>query len=193
MPAEFQGLVGWAAYMSVAATLATIVASALFFLYDERFGRWSYLASAVQMAVMIPLPIGLWFVARPGGPVRAALVVAAGAGAMLVAGALQMLVAFGAVRLERTISAVLVAGGVVGLWLVLANYLALASGAVPAPLASAGTIAGAGYMLVAIAFHVGDEHHPLTHLGGLAGCVGYLVWGLGVGRLALSGALGGVG
>ena len=48
-------------------------------------------------------------------------------------------------------------------------------------------------MLVAIAFHVGDEHHPLTHLGGLAGCVGYLVWGLGVGRLALSGALGGVG
>ena len=193
LPAELSGLVGWAAVLSVGATIVTIVASALFFLGDERLARWTDLASALQMAVMLPLPVGLWFITRWAGLGWAALVAAVGCLAMLVAGTLQLLLALGAVRMEQTISWVLLAGGVVGLWLVLTNYLALSAGSVPAALASAGTIAGAGYVLVAIAFYVGDEHHPLTHLGGLAACFGYSVWAMGIGRLALAGALSGSG
>jgi hypothetical protein len=186
LPAELESLVGWAAHLSVAATLVTVVASALYFLVDERFGRWTDAASAIQMAIMLPLPVGLWFVTWSGRPVWATLVLAAGVGAMLVAGVLQLLLAVGIAPFDRTVPVVLIAGGVVGLWLVLINYLGMGTGAVPMSLAAAGTIAGAGYVLVAIAFHVGDEHHPLTHLGGLAGCVGYVVWALGVGQLALS-------
>ena len=186
MPVGLARYVGWAALLSVAATLATVVTGFLFFVRDKRFGLWSDAASAVQMAAMLPLPVGFYAATTLDRSALAAGVAAAGIGGMLIAGSLQFLIVLRVASFERTIPSVLAAGGAIGVWLVLANYLALAQGLLSAPLASAGTVAGAGYILVSIAFYVGDEHHPLTHMGGLAACVGYGIWAFGVARLALA-------
>lgn len=118
----------------------------------------------------------------------ATAVAAAGFGGLLVAGVLQALLVLRVACFERIISVALAAGGAVGLWLVLGNYLALTQRVLPASLASAGTVAGAAYILVSMPFHVGDEHHPLTHVGGLVACVGYAWWAIRIARLALQGA-----
>ena len=108
---------------------------------------------------------------------------------MLVAAVLQALLVFNVVRYEQTIAAVLAAGGAIGLWLLLANILALAVAAMPGGLAVSGIVVGVGYLLVALGFRIGGQDHPLSYAGAILVTVGYSVWSVWLGWLFTSGRL----
>ncbi|UCC64606.1 MAG: hypothetical protein JSV36_06040 [Anaerolineae bacterium] len=189
MSADLLRYVGWATYASAAATLVTFVTGILFFTVGQPFGTIQDATSALQVFLMLPIAAVLlnWF--RPDAPVLSTLATIVGVVGMLVAGVLQVLLVFRAVRFESTIGTGLAAGGVIGAWLVVINGLGLASGAFPNGLAWSGIVAGGGYVLLVIGFWLGGQQHPLFWGGSLATVIGYVVWAMWLGRVLLSGAI----
>ena len=108
---------------------------------------------------------------------------------MLVAATLQALLVFRSVGFEDTIAYVLAAGGAVGLWLLVANWLLLTSAGTPGGLPIAGIAADAGYILGAVGFRIGGQDHPLSWLGAGLAMVGYSVWAVWLGWSLQAGAL----
>jgi hypothetical protein len=183
-------LFGWAALMSAVATVATTITGILFFTIGGCWGKINDAVSVLQMVLMIPVAIALYLL-RPGNATGLALLaLAIGVCGMVVAAVLQSCLVFGVVEYEQTIAAVLLAGGAVGLWLILANGLALSARALPGGLLLAGTAAGMGYLLLAVGFHRGGQQHPLFYAGSLLAVVGYAIWGTWLGYLWLTGSLG---
>jgi hypothetical protein len=186
---QFNALFGWAAYLSAAATIATAITGVLFFTRGERFGKINDAASVIQMLFMLPVSAGLYLLIHHNGAGLALFATALGVSGMLVAAVLQALLVFDIVRYEQTVVAVLTAGGAIGLWLTLANVLALTAQALPAALALAGIVAGVGYVLLVIGFRLGGQEHPLGYAGALLVIVGYLIWSIWLGWLFTSGSL----
>jgi hypothetical protein len=180
---------GWAAYLSAVATIGTAITAVLFFSVGERFGRLNDAVSVLQMVLMIPVAVGLYLMTRSGGAGLALAATVLGALAMLVAAVLQALLVAKVVQYEQTIAAVLAAGGVIGLWLLLGNVLALRAAALPAGLAACGIATGAGYLLLAVGFRLGGQEHALSYVGAGLVFVGYSVWAIGLGWMATSGGL----
>jgi hypothetical protein len=60
-------LFGRTAYLSAAATFATLVTGILFFAVDERFGKVNDAASVFQMLFKLPTAVGLFLVLRAHG------------------------------------------------------------------------------------------------------------------------------
>lgn len=108
---------------------------------------------------------------------------------MLAASILQILLVLRVVKLELTLVAVPAAFGVVGVWLLLNSYLALANRTLPSGLAWVGMVAGVGYILVILGFLLGGQQHPLTAVGGLTAVISYPIWAIWIGALLLSGRL----
>lgn len=188
-PTLLHQLFGWTAYLSAVATIGTAVTIILFFTVGGRFGKINDAVSVAQMLLMLPVAAGLFLVTRPGGAVLALLAMAIGMASMLVAAALQALLVVGRVKYEQTISAVLTAGGAIGLWLALANVLALVAGTMPRGLAALGIAADVGYICGALGFQLGGQGHPLSYIGGALGLLGYSAWAIWLGRLFLLGKL----
>jgi len=188
-PTQFNLLFGWTAYLSVVATLVTLVTGILFFTLDGPFGTINDAASVFQLLFMSPIAAALFLLTRPHAAGLALLATAIGIVGMLVAAVLQTLLVFGAVEYEQTIAAVLTAGGGVGVWLLLTNVLALAAETLPGALAIFGLVAGMGYVLLVVGFWTGGQQHPLFYVGSLLTVVGYSIWATWLGRLFLSGRL----
>jgi hypothetical protein len=180
----------WLAYASAAATAITFVTGILFFSIGQPFGTIQDAASALQVFFMLPIAVVLLGRFWLDAPVLCVLATIVGIVGMLVAGALQALLVFRAVRFESTIGTVLAAGGAIGAWLAVMNGLALAGGAFPGGLAWSGIAAGGCYILLVIGFWLGGQRHPLFWGGSLAAVAGYAIWALWLGRIILSGALG---
>ena len=141
------------------------------------------------MLFMVPVAPALFLLTRPSA-IRLALVAAViGVTGMLIAAVLQALLVFGAVRFEQRIAAVLAAGGAVGVWLLLTNCLMLAVQVLPNGLVIFGIVAGVGYILSVLGFHIGGQQHPLFYTGALLGVLGYSIWAIWLGRLFLLGRL----
>jgi hypothetical protein len=187
--AQLDLLFGWILYLSAVATIATAVTGILFFTLGERFGRLNDAVSVLQMLLMLPVSAGLFLLIRHEGTGLALLATAVGAIGMLVAAVLQALLVLDVVRYEQTIAAVLAAGGAIGLWLLLANILALSVGALPGGLAISGIAVGAGYILMALGFRTGGQEHPLSYAGAMLVIVGYSIWSIWLGWLFTSGRL----
>jgi predicted tellurium resistance membrane protein TerC len=128
-------------------------------------------------------------VTRHAGPQLALVAMIVGVLGMLVAAFLQALLVARVVQYEQTIGAVLAAGGVVGLWLVLANAQALGGAVLPGGLVICGMATGVGYMLLAVGFRIGGQEHPLSYAGAGVVLVGYSVWAIWLGSLFASSAL----
>jgi len=176
-------LCGWAALLSAIATVATLITAALFFAVGERFGKINDAVSVIQMLLMLPVALAL-FLLRPADATGLALLAAAvGSIGMIAAGVLQALLVFGLVEYQQTIAAVLSAGGMIGVWLILTNALALSNEILPMGLVAFGLAAGAGYILAAIGFYKGGQRHPLFYVGSVLLIVGYSVWAAWFGRL----------
>ncbi|MEJ2108226.1 MAG: hypothetical protein P8X48_13015 [Acidiferrobacteraceae bacterium] len=188
-PANLDLLFGWTLYLSAAATLATAVTAILFFTLGGRFGKINDAVSVLQMLLMLPVSVGLFLLIRHGGARLALLAAVVGAVGMLVAAMLQTLLVLDVVKYEQTITAVLTAGGAIGLWLLLANILAFSIDAFPSGLAISGIVVGAGYILVALGFRIGGQEHPLSYAGAVLVIVGYSVWSIWLGWLFASGRL----
>lgn len=179
-------LFGWTLYLSAAATIATAVTAILFFTLGERFGKLNDAVSVLQMLFMLPVLVGLFLLIRHGSAGLALLATVVGAIGMLVAAVLQALLVLNVVKYEQTIAAVLSAGGAIGLWLALANILALSTGTLPGGLAISGIVVGAGYILVALGFRIGGREHPLSYIGAVLVIGGYAIWSIGLGWLFTS-------
>jgi hypothetical protein len=185
--AQLNPFFGWAAYLSAAATIATAITGVLFFTLGERFGKLNDAVSVAQMLFTLPVAVGLYLLVRHDGAGLALLATVIGISGMLVAAVLQALLVISVVRYEQTIAAVLAAGGAIGLWLVLANVLALTAQTLPGGLAVAGIATGVGYVLLAIGFRIRGQEHPLSYAGALVALVGYSIWSIWLGTLFTSG------
>ena len=183
-------LFGWAALLSAVATVATLVTGILFFTAGGRFGKANDAASVVQMLLMMPVAVALYLLRPVDATGWALLVFILGCLGMVVAAVLQALLVLERVAYEQTFGAVLAAGGVIGLWLILVNILALGGAILPASLVAFGIAAGVGYLLVAIGFYRGGQGYPLFYVGSLLVVVGYVVWGTWLGILLQVGRLG---
>jgi hypothetical protein len=178
---------GWAALLSAVATIATLITAVLFFTVGERFGKVNDAVSVVQMLLMLPVALAL-FLLRPADSTGLALLAAAvGGTGMIAGGVLQALLVFGLVAYKQTITAVLSAGGLVGLWLILANALAVSGEVLPTGLVAFGLAAGVGYILTVVGFYRGGQRHPLFYVGSLLVVGGYSTWAIWLGRLLLTG------
>jgi hypothetical protein len=186
---QFNSLFGWAAYLSAVATIATAVTAILFFTLGERFGKINDAVSVLQMLFMLPVSAGLFLLIRHNGAGLALLTTVVGVSGMLVAAVLQALLVFDIVKYEQTITAVLAAGGAVGLWLMVANVLALSAEALPDGLAISGVVVGVGYILAALGFRIGGHEHPLAYIGAALVIAGYSIWSIWLGWLFTSGRL----
>jgi len=182
-------LFGWAALLSAAATLATLITGIAFFAVSERFGKLNDTASVFQMLLMLPVAVALYVVTQPSRPGLALLALGVGSAAMVIAAVLQGLLVVGLVGFEQTIGVVLSAGGAIGLWLIVANALTLTAGVLPLGLAAFGIAAGVGYVLTGIGFRRGGQEDPLFYVGSLLAAVGYVVWAAWLGRLLQVGGL----
>jgi hypothetical protein len=191
--AQFNSLFGWAAYLSAATTIATTITGILFFTKGGHFGKINDAISVFQMLFMLPLSAGLFLLIRHDNVVLAWLVTAVGVSGMFVAAVLQALLVFDIVKYEQTISMVLAAGGAIGFWLILANVLALNTGALSVGLAPSGILAGAGYILLAIGFNIRGHQHPLSYIGSGLTVITYSIWSIWLGWLFTSGGLANIG
>jgi len=180
---------GWAALLSAVATLGTWITGILFFAVNQAFGKVNDIFSVFQVVLMLPVAVAIYLLTRPGHGWLALLGLAVGCIGMIVVAVLQTLLVVGRVGFQQTIAQVLAAGAAIGLWLIVANALALAGGVVPWGLAAFGTAAGAGYLLAVVGFYRGRQQHPLFHAGSLLMVVGYSVWAIWLGSLLLTGAL----
>jgi MFS family permease len=180
---------GWTAILSAAATLGTAITGILFFAVNDAFGNVNDTFSVFQVVLMLPVAVALYLLAGPEPGWSALVALAVGCAGMVFVAVLQALLVAGKVRFEQTIAQVLAGGAVIGLWLILANALALAAGAFSWGLAAFGFVAGAGYVLTAVGFHRGQQEHPLFYAGSLLMVVGYSVWAIWLGLLLLNGTL----
>ena len=188
-PSQLNLLFGWAAILSAVATLLTLITGILFFSAGGLFGPINDAASVIQMLLMLPVAAALYLLTRHDATALALLAAAIGVAGMLIAAVLQALLVFRVVEYEQTTAATLFAGGAVGVWLVLANLLAVAAGSLPGGLVLTGVVAGAGYVLLVIGFRPGGQVHPLFYVGSGLAVIGYTLWGAWVGFLFLSGGL----
>jgi hypothetical protein len=188
-PAQLDLLFGWSAILSAVATLLTLITGILFFSAGGIFGPINDAASVIQMLLMLPVVVALYLLTRQDAGALTLLAAAIGVAGMLIAAVLQALLVFRAVEYEQTSAATLSAGGAVGIWLILANLLALAARALPGGLALTGVVAGTGYVLLVIGFRLGGQGHPLFYAGSGLAVIGYTVWGAWLGFLFLSGGL----
>jgi hypothetical protein len=186
---QFLCAAGWAAYLSAAATVVTFVTGILFFSVGQPWGTINDAASVFQVLFMLPVVVALHELFGPNAPALSLLAAVIGTVGMLISAVLQALLVFGKVRFEQTIRTTLTAGGGIGIWLLLAGYLSLASGALPGGLAWLGLAAGGGYVLLVVGFWLGGQRHPLFMAGSLVALVGYSAWAIWLGRVLLSGAL----
>jgi len=188
MLAAMLQVVGWAAYLSAAATVVTFVTGMLFFTVGQPFGTIQDTASALQVMLMLPVALILYSLFRSLAPALSLLAAIVGIAGMLVAGVLQVLLVLRSVRFEATIRTVLAAGGAIGIWLIVTGALSLVSGTFPSGLAWSGIAAGGGYVLLVTGFWLGGQQHPLFWGGSLAAVVGYTVWAIWLGQIVLSGS-----
>ncbi|GIW01952.1 hypothetical protein [Roseiflexus sp.] len=180
---------GWSAYLSAAATIVGFVTLIVFFSVGGPFGTINDISSSILALSLLPLALALYLLLRPCAALLSLIALIIGICAMLAASILQILLVLRVVKSELTLVAVPATFGVVGVWLLLNSYLALASRTLPSGLAWVGMVAGVGYILVILGFLLGGQQHPLTAVGGLTAVIGYPIWAIWIGGLLLSGIL----
>ena len=174
------------------AGIAAIIAFAALFIFFAGvpvFGPINDAASVFQMLFLIPVALALHHIFRDSAPTLSLLAVSIAIFAMLVIAVLQSLLVLGLVRFEQTLRTVLLMGGVVGLWWLLAAYLAFGHPAFPSGLAWTSVLAGASGVLLVIGFWLGGQQHPLAAAGFLVNAVASPIWAFWLARLLLSGSL----
>jgi len=179
-------IAGWSAYLSAAATILTFVTGILFFSVGQPFGTINDVSSVFQVLFMIPLAIVLYHVL----PFNARTLGLMGILGMIISAIGQSLLVFGRIDFQGSLK-FFPAGIAIGIWLLSACSLALASGLFPRGLAWAGLLAGAGYIATVAGFLLGGQQNLLFYLGGLVLGISYPVWAIWLGRSLLAGTLAG--
>ena len=178
---EWEILAGWSALVAAAATVLGMIALLLFFSRGQPWGTINDAASVVLMVAMIPVALLVGTLETETQTTTSLVVTAIGIIGMVVVIGLQGALVAGVLTYDQVKRPVLAAGGVVGVWYLLAGLLAGGTG-IAGPPAALAMISGAGFIAVGIGFGVAGERHPLSVVGGLAlflGSTTFLIW-LGV-------------
>ena len=171
-------LAAWAACLSAAAAIVTLVTGIRFFVKGQPFGTINDAASVFHALFTLPLAWALHFVLGWRVPILSGAAAALGSLGLLAIGVLQALLVLQKVTFEQTFSVVLASGHAMGVWLIVVSGVALASGVLPGALVWVGTVAGSAYAMSAVAYSVSGKQGPLFFLSAATGLVAYSVWAI---------------
>jgi hypothetical protein len=149
------------AYLSAAATLLQIVTGLLFVSIGGIFGPISDVASVLQAVSIIALALALHLFLRSEAQGLSLTAAVIGILSMLVFIVFQLLLVVGVRTYEQVTYIVMTAGGGVGIWLLMVNYLALRGKVFPRGLSRLGLIAGAGFLVQMVSFWIWELESPL--------------------------------
>ena len=182
---NFLRYAGWAAYLSAAVTLLMTMTGIMMFTNPIFWGVTDVL-SVFQVALMIPVALGLHLILRSQAPVLSLAASAIGILGMLVKGIFQSLLVLGVLTYEQSSPASEgIAPGAIAIWLLLANYLALRGELFPRGLIWAGLITGVGYLVYIVGLWTGGLQSPLLFVGSAVAYWGYPIWAVWLGRRML--------
>jgi hypothetical protein len=172
----------WAAYLSGAATVLTLLTGILFFTLGEAFGKINDISSVFQMVLMIPLAPVLALYLPTGNPTLAWAAAGIGLAGMLISAIGQSLLVLGRIDFQRSLK-FFPAGGAIGLWLILVCLIGSGSGQLEGFSYWPGLLAGFGYLAAVVAFLKGGQSHPVFVLGGFLIGICYPIWAIALGNL----------
>ena len=181
-------LAGWSALVAAAATAVGMVSLFLFFNVGGRWGRLNDASSVVLMLALVPVAVALAAIESATVTTIAVAVAALGIVGMLAAAVFQAMLIAGRGTFEGLKNRTLGASALVGVWYVLAGFLALTTD-IPQPLAISAIVAGVGLLMVSSGFVVGGERHPASTIGGALALAGSVAFLGGFGVLLLTGRL----
>lgn len=158
MNTQLERTAGWAAILCGIAAILTFITSVLFFWLEapsvgtsaaqtHLWGPLSDIFPIIQMALLLPVAYGLYLVQRPGAPTMSLVATMIGALGMLGVILLQSLLLLMIVPFEQEVGPLLVAMGLVGVWLLGVNYLARQQGGLPSRLRWLGMAVGVAFVL----------------------------------------------
>jgi len=179
---------GWSALVAAVATVVGAITLMVFFARGNPWGTWNDIASVVLMLATIPVAVVIAAIEAERFTTGALAVAAIGIVAMLAAAALQAALVLRIRTYEQVTRRVLLAGGFVGLWYLLAGVLALPGGLDPW-FAWLALSSGVGFIAVGYGFAVGGQRHPLAAIGGLVLLVASTAFLGGLGWQLVSGNL----
>lgn len=177
-------LTPWFAILSATSWLIALVTIALFFSSGQPWGTINDVASLVQWAAAIPLVIGI-HQSQSAHAFVSLCVAVVGLAALIVACVLTILLLAQVLTFQQQGTPTAVAGGVYGLWLVLAAALWFGGSPLPGPLLVLMAVAGIGTVVGIVGFVGFGSSHWLTYAGGVVGGLAYPAWGYWLGILLL--------
>ena len=157
---------GYSALIAAVATVVGALTIVLFFARGQPWGTINDVSSVVLMLAMIPVALVTAVFLMERLTTVALAVAAIGIAGMVVAAVLQALLVVGRVTYDDTVTAVLTAGGVVGVWYILTGLLA-GQTALEGFLSWLAIASGVGFIAIMVGFRLGRERHPLSIGGGL--------------------------
>src|SRR5215813_12202939 len=169
---NFVRLAGWAAIVSVVANLLSLITFIMFIVAGD-FGPLADIPSLLWVALTIPVALAMHLILRSQAPVLSLAAAIIGILGLLVIGIFQALLVMHVLTFEQQSPVVITASAAVGIWLVLANYLARRGTLFPPGLIWAGLIAGVGFLLLVVGYWVGGLKSPVMIIGYLVSTISY--------------------
>jgi hypothetical protein len=219
---RFGRYTGWAAYLSGVIAFISGVFLSLFYLFALTpsapggtspidFGYLNDIVGLFSIILMLPVPVALYWLTRRQGQALSLVAMALGLVGMLAIIVGQTLLIKDAISFDTSLPFNLIGLALLGVWLILANYLGRAGGVLARWLAWLGGLTGAvlflavGLVLLSNPFAALadastlsggalDQQPPaligaiiaLAILGGGAYLLGFPIWLIGVGRRLLA-------
>lgn len=196
-------LAGWAAILSGMAASVALVTTFLFFAVEVNTGAgrlWgplSDLSPIVQMAVLLIVAPVLYVLERPVSSRLSLLALMIGMAGMLGVVFLQTFLMLGIIPTAQEIGLFAFAAGLVGVWLIVANFVGRQQRSVPSRLAWLGMVVGVAYALEPVIITVVGETDLRTYTSNpllvvasaivfVVGYFGFPVWAIWLGRVLLA-------
>lgn len=177
-------LAGWSALISTLITLFATVTFAIGLKVGwKKVGLPNDIAGATMFVLYIPIFLGLDRVTHASFPTLSWILLVAGLLAAAVAAFVQIIFILRFVDFNFTVFPVSSSSIVIGLVLIVFNWLAFRNGAFPSALTIIGIIAYMGMIVASIGMLI-RQGHPLTWIGGSISVLG-IVWLAWVGWLWL--------
>jgi hypothetical protein len=193
---------GWAAILSGVAAILAMVTLILFFALEmdsgeeHLWGPLSDLFPIIQMALLIVVARGLYVIQRPATPRTGIIGLAIGVVGMLGVIVLQTFLRVGVMQFAQEIGPLVIAFALVGVWLMVANYLGRQR-SLPSRLAWLGMAVGAAYVLEPVIVFVAGGADWRAYMSNpllvvvsavifLLAYVGFPIWAIWLGRVLLA-------
>src|SRR5258708_27625146 len=118
-------MIGQLTILSAVATIVSIIFLILFFSLGGLFGPLNDFTSIFQVGLMLPVLYFFWVTLRPDYNLPATIAAGLGLVGISVTAGVQLLLVVGALPYPQTVAPNMVGGGLIGVWLILTNLLAM--------------------------------------------------------------------